>query len=616
MDSETESDTSVVTVPDQVYFLDPAPVNAHLSRLTICGEAVFGRGDSSGIHDKRLSRRHVSFSVASPSNALTLRPLGAHVPTVHRNGAPVPTSRETSTTLHPGDVVAFVPPDMFAFVVVAAPTEFAEPAPSSMHEAPVVVSTAIDEYISAIIGPSSTSADGVSGDARTAAPGATSVLPSDGAGAPDHPPHVATANGAAQAPKAALGSAPPTSAAAAPAGRALSPVLRDPSTSSPVLPAQGFSSSASALSSTVAGALPASSPTAGALTASGVPAAGPSPGLPAASPTGSADPRIAFLTSLPVVMRGGPVALLTSPTADALAVMTLPELRAKLKAEGMPASGKRAELVARLSGAYRELDALRAAHVDTPADPPRRSAEFWCVEVPRETEAFWALEEKVRSWTQGRNDDYVKARILAKKKPVTFVLKAARKVFNPVLEARFQAMKAQLDARVARGERSALEARERVSFHGTHPRHVGSILTTSLLRYMHPLNPSRSQSDDGWFGTNRKGVYVSRYVDYTLKYGNNGAPLDVGESADSILFRTLPGRTKLIKSTGAIDPSPGYDSHSSPSYLEWYLFDEDQLCPDYVVTMQATADTRTAADDGEEEEEEDEEEDEEPPKKG
>jgi hypothetical protein len=35
-------------------------------------------------------------------------------------------------------------------------------------------------------------------------------------------------------------------------------------------------------------------------------------------------------------------------------------------------------------------------------------------------------------------------------------------------------------------------------------------------------------TDEGWFGTPKKGVYVSRYLDYTLKYSNGGEPLQPG----------------------------------------------------------------------------------------
>lgn len=44
-------------------------------------------------------------------------------------------------------------------------------------------------------------------------------------------------------------------------------------------------------------------------------------------------------------------------------------------------------------------------------------------------------------------------------------------------------------------------------------------------------------------------------------------------------------------------PTSGYHSHSSSAGSEWYLFNEDQCCPSYILTVKAIEDTRTAADD-------------------
>ena len=154
----------------------------------------------------------------------------------------------------------------------------------------------------------------------------------------------------------------------------------------------------------------------------------------------------------------------------------------------------------------------------------------------------------------------------------------AERVENEVLECRFELMR-QLLAK----DRELKDVRERVSFHGTHPRNCKGILTTSLLRFKHKLNKCKKQVDDGYFGSNKKGVYVSRYADYTLKYANNIVALKPQDTVKTICFRTLPGKSKHIKELcGAIDPTDGFDSHSSPEFLEWFLFDESQLCPEYV----------------------------------
>ena len=92
---------------------------------------------------------------------------------------------------------------------------------------------------------------------------------------------------------------------------------------------------------------------------------------------------------------------------------------------------------------------------------------------------------------------------------------------------------------------------------------------------------------------------MSRYSDYTFKYANRQAPLEPDETCKIVQFQTLPGRSRhLSEKAGPIDPTPGYDSHSSQNHLEWYLFHEDQLLPAYVLTVRAIVDGRTDADDG------------------
>jgi hypothetical protein len=226
--------------------------------------------------------------------------------------------------------------------------------------------------------------------------------------------------------------------------------------------------------------------------------------------------------------------------------------------------------------------------------PPLESATYTLEPMDKDSDEFWDLEEKFRGNIQGRNEDYVAKRLEKKLKPISFVLKSAEKIVNPVLEKRFAIRKAKL----AQVTSDKAHLRERTSFHGTHPRNIANMCKTSLLRFKHPLNPCKSQVDDGYFGTNKKGVYVSRYADYTVKYANRQVPLEPSDTCKIIQFRTLPGRSKHIpKMCGPIDPTDGYDSHSSPSFLEWYLFNEDQLLPEYVLHVQAREDTRTAADD-------------------
>ncbi len=98
----------------------------------------------------------------------------------------------------------------------------------------------------------------------------------------------------------------------------------------------------------------------------------------------------------------------------------------------------------------------------------------------------------------------------------------------------------------------------------------------SLLEQMY--HPSTS-SFPFFFST----LTTKTYIEYTLKYSNQMAPLAPVEKVRIIQFQVFPGKSLHIPEirTG-IDPTAGFHSHSSPNYLEWYLFDERQCYPEYV----------------------------------
>jgi hypothetical protein len=51
------------------------------------------------------------------------------------------------------------------------------------------------------------------------------------------------------------------------------------------------------------------------------------------------------------------------------------------------------------------------------------------------------------------------------------------------------------------------------------------------------------------------------------------------------------------KVTVGMKPVDGYDSHSSPNFQEWYLFSEAQVCPEYILEVEAIENKRWKADD-------------------
>jgi hypothetical protein len=308
-----------------------------------------------------------------------------------------------------------------------------------------------------------------------------------------------------------------------------------------------------------------------------IPTAGASAPVPSVSPSVTASPAKPVVTTPVPIPAALPKMPPPSPDPDSVSIASPVTAMSSALAAGLSVKG-----------------ASAATAGKTMADYPLETApESILIDISKDSEEFWELEEKFAANLQGNNEDYVATRIKNGKKPLRFLLVGAERVVNPVLEARFEIKRQELLA-----TRDPKECRERVSFHGTHPKNLKSILHYSLLRFKHPLNPCKQQVDDGYFGTNKKGIYVSRYADYTLKYSNRVCAVEPGDEVKTIMFRTQPGKSRHIeKLAGAIDPTPGYDSHSSPTFLEWYLFDEAQVCPVYVLRIKAVEDTRTAADD-------------------
>eukprot|EP00727_Mastigamoeba_balamuthi_P001332 m51a1_g11196 hypothetical protein (208) ;mRNA; r:4029-4652 len=203
------------------------------------------------------------------------------------------------------------------------------------------------------------------------------------------------------------------------------------------------------------------------------------------------------------------------------------------------------------------------------------------------------------------HEEYNGKRIKAGLAPLMFAATRVWRVENAVLERWYGLRKGYMRGGLGRSEE---ETEDRAAFHGTRPEAVESICRAGLLRVGHPLNPSGS-TDEGFFGSPRQGVYVSRYVEYALQYSNPAvvgpggqtAPVPVAEGSvvRILMLKVLPGRSLQIAHLApGIGPTPGYDSHSSPSFLEWFLFDETQACPTHVIEITALVNARTTANDG------------------
>jgi len=198
--------------------------------------------------------------------------------------------------------------------------------------------------------------------------------------------------------------------------------------------------------------------------------------------------------------------------------------------------------------------------------------------------------EKFRASLNGQNEDYTKKRVLAKLPPLTFELKSVVRVTNRILSDRHVAYRERL-------AKARHDTKNRLAFHGTRADNIYNVCNRGLLRIGHPLNPSTS-TDDGYFGTPTRGVYVGRNVDYVLKYSNGLRPLKEKESCKIVVFEIVPGNSKKIEQkTPGMLPTAGYDSHTSSADNEWYLFDERALRPIFIWEVQAVANLRVRPDD-------------------
>eukprot|EP00727_Mastigamoeba_balamuthi_P013419 m51a1_g870 hypothetical protein (571) ;mRNA; r:828614-831043 len=214
------------------------------------------------------------------------------------------------------------------------------------------------------------------------------------------------------------------------------------------------------------------------------------------------------------------------------------------------------------------------------------------------------FQQSFRQYYQMHHEDYNEKRIKAGKKPLIFIVTKCWTVENATLEAWFDKRHTYMRDVL---KRDVKELKTRVAFHGTRAANIDKICQNGLLRVGHPMNPSVS-TDPGFFGDPHKGVYASRFVEYCLQYSNMQyigpgesvpVPVTEGDVVKIVMFKTLPGRSfNMSKMVGSVDPTSGYDSHSSPEFSEWFFFDETQLCPTHIVELRAITNLRTGANDG------------------
>ena len=209
---------------------------------------------------------------------------------------------------------------------------------------------------------------------------------------------------------------------------------------------------------------------------------------------------------------------------------------------------------------------------------------------------FAAVHRVFISHLQGNNDDYNKKRIMENLSPLMFKLDRVVKVENGFLETQFIRYK---DQRMkSKGKED--DEKPHWGFHGCKFHVIESICKNGLLPIGHKGNTTATATDDGWFGDPKYGIYVSKFITYCLKYTNSDIrPVKQGESVQVIAFQIHPGKClQLQERKHGILPTQGYDSHTSPKQLEYFLFNTAQSLPRYILTVTAYEDSLTCTDDG------------------
>eukprot|EP01106_Pelomyxa_sp_JSP_P013402 TRINITY_DN3985_c0_g2_i1.p1 TRINITY_DN3985_c0_g2~~TRINITY_DN3985_c0_g2_i1.p1 ORF type:complete len:130 (-),score=12.52 TRINITY_DN3985_c0_g2_i1:25-414(-) len=114
------------------------------------------------------------------------------------------------------------------------------------------------------------------------------------------------------------------------------------------------------------------------------------------------------------------------------------------------------------------------------------------------------------------------------------------------------------------------------------------------MRDGHPRNSYECPSI-GWFGDPRNGVYVSRYLEYCLHNSNvlmgPQGPYTCTPTQNDVIrvvvVKVVPGRSKRVETAGQHmrASTDGFDSHVLSANVEWFLFDETQACPIFVLDV-------------------------------
>jgi len=138
--------------------------------------------------------------------------------------------------------------------------------------------------------------------------------------------------------------------------------------------------------------------------------------------------------------------------------------------------------------------------------------------------------------------------------------------------------------------------------------HTNSDLEISQKIASTNLRPSNCQTckagnkcaDPGFFGDHTKGVYVSKHADYTFYYQKgHKAEVEENDIGAVIMMKMFTGKIKHLDKLAVKEPPTlGYHCHETTNFMEYYVWDTNQIMPYYIISWKAISNTRMIKEEG------------------
>ena len=134
-----------------------------------------------------------------------------------------------------------------------------------------------------------------------------------------------------------------------------------------------------------------------------------------------------------------------------------------------------------------------------------------------------------------------------------------------------------------------------IAFYGAPPDKKASVLRVGVLRLGHPLTGAGGRSTGSvssflTLGDRTKGIHLFKFPTKAVPYANNKADLRIGDVVDIIMMDVCLGNLDVAsptrrQSSAMFDEGSSLSGQSRESDTEFYLFDEAQACPAYILSV-------------------------------